>query len=268
MAAASSPVALAARAAWGLALLSTAVLGLAGCRAPGAAGEGPVRIYAAASTTDALDEVLAAQDVPERAVAVVGASSAMARQIAHGAPADLFLSANPEWMRHLQDGGHIGDQTTVDLLANQLVVVVPKGSGAAVALDQPGALAAAIGDGRLAVGDPSHVPAGVYAQAALSWLGEWEALAPRLARTADVRAALVLVERGEVPAGIVYATDAAASAGVDVAAVVPAAAHPPITDPLAIVRTRGEAPGVQALYAHLQSEEAAAIFARHGFSRR
>jgi len=232
--------------------------------------ESPVRVYAAASTTDALQEALASFDANGRPApeAIVGSSSAMARQIEHGAPADLFLSANPDWMQHLIDTGSIGPETRIDLLENSLVVIVPKGRTAAFDPSSPGAFTALLGDGRLAMGDPDHVPAGIYAKASLSSLGSWSTTEPRLARTSDVRAALSLVERAEVPAGIVYATDAAASSKVEVIATLPASSHPPVVYPLAIVRTHGEEPGVKAVYEHLLGDAASRVFEAHGFRRK
>ena len=228
----------------------------------------PVRVYAAASTTDALQEALAAFDAGTSAApeAIVGSSSAMARQIEHGAPADLFLSANHTWMQHLVDQGNIGPEAPVELLENSLVVVVPKGTAHPGATTDASSLTALIGDGRLAMGDPAHVPAGIYAQAALQSLGAWRTVEPQLARTNDVRAALALVERAEVPAGIVYATDAEASDQVDIVSTLPSSAHPPIVYPLGIVRTRGV--GVREVYEHLLGPRAAAIFQAHGFRRR
>ena len=247
--------------------LPLALMGGACSAAPPVA---PVWVYAAASTTDALQDALAAFDAeggpaPE---AIVGASSAMARQIEHGAPADLFLSASPTWMQYLVDRGEMGADTPAELLENSLVVVVPKGSHPTDLVADAGGLSALIGEGRLAMGDPTHVPAGIYAQAALESLGAWSTVEPQLARTHDVRAALALVERAEVPAGIVYATDAKASAQVDIVATLPLSAHPPIVYPLGIVRTRGEAAGVREVFEHLLSPRAAEIFEAHGFRRR
>ncbi len=244
------------------------VLFVGACHGP-AAEPGTVRVFAAASTTDALEEVLqgftAATGVP--AEAVVGSSAAMARQIAYGAPADLFLSANQTWMDHLANNGDVGVDTRTNLLANRLVLVAPTAAELSVDLHKGVDLAGLLGDGRLALGDPAHVPAGQYAQAALAWMGAWEAVEPRLARTADVRGALMLVERGEAPLGIVYATDAAAAPGVKVLATFPAEAHEPIIYPLAVVRGRGESPGVRDAWDFLQSAQAEAIFRRHGFAR-
>ncbi len=229
----------------------------------------PVRIYAAASTTDALTEALQtfrAAGGPA-AETVVGASSAMARQIEEGAPADLFLSANIEWMDHLDKAGHVGTNTRTNLLSNRLVVVVPVDNPANVDLHPGGNLDALVGDGYLAIGDPAHVPAGQYAQAALTWMGCWPHHEAKTAQAMDVRAALLLVEQGEAAAGIVYATDAAASSRVRIAGTFPEEAHPAIRYPLAVLRHQGELPGVRAVYDFLRTDEAHAIFARHGFSR-
>ena len=124
-----------------------------------------------------------------------------------------------------------------------------------------------LGDGRLAVGDPDHVPAGQYAKQALQWTQSWDAVEPRLARAADVRAAMALVQRGEAPLGIVYSTDAAASSDLSVVGRFPAESHPPILYPLAIVRGQGEREGVVQVWEYLQSDDARAIFAEHGFRR-
>lgn len=242
----------------------------AGARAPDpSASVARVRVFAAASTTQALQAVLRAHEAAggPPADAVVASSSTLARQIEQGAPADLFLSANPRWMDHLEAGGHIGADTRRDLLGNRLVVVAPAAAPEHLALTASTDLVARLAGSRLAVGDPDHVPAGLYAKAALEGLGLWDQVEPHLARSADVRAALALVERGEAPLGIVYATDAAASDSVVVVATFPVGSHPPVTYPLAIVAERGEQPGVQAVWSHLQSDAAQAVFAEYGFIR-
>jgi len=228
-----------------------------------------LRIFTAASAADAVTEAAAAcqpADAPAATV-VAGASSTLARQIEHGAPAALFVSANPTWMDHLQAAGHVGAATRRDLLANSLVVVAPAQSAQPFTLGADTNLAALIGDGRLALADPDHVPAGMYAKTALTSLGLYGSVESRLARSADVRAALVLVERGEAPLGIVYDTDASASSAVRVVAQVPAGSHPPVTYPMAIVTGHGEDPGVQQLWTCLQADPATAVFQRHGFRR-
>ena len=226
-----------------------------------AAGE--VTVFAAASLTAAVGEVFEGEGSPEASLSFA-ASSVLARQIDAGAPADLFLSANSAWMDFLEQRGRIDTATRVDLLANRLVVVAPAGSGFDVEVagefDFPGSFG-----GRLALGDPGHVPAGMYARQALVRLGWWTRLEPRLAPAPDVRGALVFVERGACSAGIVYATDAAASGRIEVAAEIPDSLHEPILYPAAVVAGR-DSPQVRAAMARLLSPPAARIFQRHGFT--
>lgn len=241
-----------------------ATLGLA----PTARAETSVYIYAAASLGDALDAAIARYEA-RRAVDIVpvyAASSTAARQIANGAPAELYFSANERWMDWLGEQG-ITLTGRGDLLHNQLVLIAPRdGDTRPITLGAGNALAARLGDGRrLAMGDPAHVPAGIYARQALQSLGEWQALEPRLARADNVRAALALVERGEAPLGIVYQTDARASDRVRALATFPADSHTPITYPLALV---GESPSDAArdFRDWLASEQALAIFKDFGFA--
>lgn len=230
-------------------------------------GAQPVYLYTAASAADALQDA-AAECTPEGTpapVVVAGSSATMARQIAHGAPADLFLSASSHWMDHLESTGHITADTRRPLLGNRLVLVAPKGSGLRVSLAPPSDLSRALKRGRLAMGDPDHVPAGMYGKHALTTLNLWSIAAPRLAHTADVRAALALVEHQEVPLGLVYATDADASDRVERAATIPAETHPPIAYPLAIVTGHETIPAVHDLWTCLQGPEAIPVFQQHGF---
>ncbi|MFC7608007.1 molybdate ABC transporter substrate-binding protein [Teichococcus aestuarii] len=221
-------------------------------------------VFAAASLQDALK----AQDAARRAAGGAplrlsfASSSVLARQIGQGARADLFASADEPWMDYLQQRGLIRPETRAPVLGNTLVLVAPADQPAPVA---PAGIAARLGaGGRLAVGDPAHVPAGRYAEQALAQLGLWDALRPRLARAENVRAALLLVERGEAPLGIVYGTDAAASDRVAVVGRFPAGSHPPITYPFAL--TREAAPGAGALLAFLKGPQAAPGWRRAGFS--
>lgn len=234
---------------------------------PGAARAQQLTVFAAASLTDALEEagrIWAARGNPPVRFSFA-ASSALARQIEAGAPADVFASADEAWMDHLERRGRIAPGTRASLLSNRLVLVAPAGSRAgAVEVRRGLELAALAGDGRIAAADPDHVPAGRYAREALQALGLWDAAAPRLARADNVRVAIALVERGEVPLGIVYSTDAAAARGVRVLGAFPADSHAPISYPFAAVARRdGEA--ARAFLAFLASEEAAAVFRRHGF---
>lgn len=233
---------------------------------PRAGSDEPVTVFAAASLTSALAEIAAAFEASGagRLRPVHAASSALAKQILHGAPADLYISANPQWMDHLQARGAIEAGSRRDLLANRLVLVVPERRPLDLAIAPGFPLAAALGKRRLAMGDPAHVPAGIYAQEALRSLGVWQEVAPKAAFTANVRAALALVESGGAGAAIVYASDAAASRRVRLLGRFPADSHPPIRYPLAIVAGRGS-PAVRAVAAHLAGPSARAVFAANGF---
>jgi molybdate transport system substrate-binding protein len=227
-------------------------------------------VFAAASLTDALHDVDALWQAAghPRLRLSFGASSLLARQIEQGAPADLFASADTRWMDDVQRHGAIAADTRRDLLGNTLVLVVPAGNRAHITLAHGTDLAPLLGpDGRLAVADPAHVPAGIYARQALGALGLWDALEPHLARAEDVRAALLLVERGEAPAGIVYGTDAAVAPHLRVAGTFPASSHDPIVYPFALTRQGDTAEG-RALLDFLQSPAVRAAFVRRGFSTR
>jgi len=192
-------------------------------------------------------------------------SSASARQALAGARADLFVSADGQWMDELAKRGLLRAGTRADFLGNRLVLVAAHGRGGAVAL-RPGVdLARMLGRGRLAMADPASVPAGRYGKAALERLGAWRGISARIVRTENVRAALALVERGAAPLGIVYATDARASKAVRIVGVFPAASHPPIRYPLAIL-ANATSPDAAGFRAFLLSRRGQAIFARYGFS--
>jgi molybdate transport system substrate-binding protein len=247
------------RASW----LAVALLVLAAC-SPAAERDAPL-VLAASSLQESMTEAgdaYAAQGHP-RPVVAFAASSALARQIESGARADLFASADLEWMDRVEQAGLLQPGTRLEWLGNRLVLVAPGEGAPAVALEAP-AIARMLGDGRLAIADPDSVPAGRYGRAALDSLGLWAAVAERLARAENVRAALALVERGEAPLGIVYATDALAAPGVTVVATFPAASHPPIRYPLALLAGAGEEG--QGFYRFLVSAEGRGIFARHGFT--
>jgi molybdate transport system substrate-binding protein len=235
---------------------------------------GDVTIFAAASTKDAVEDLALRYTAAggDRVRTVFAASSTLAKQIVQGAPADLLLSASPAWMDYLAEQDALEPASRVDLLGNRLVLIVPRaGDRAEDVLDvlDPARIAEMLRadrtDGRpLAIADPGHVPAGVYAKAALEALGLWQSLADRAVRTADVRAALALVDRGEAAAGIVYATDAAISPRVRIVGRFPAGSHPPIVYPLALIAGRASA-AARRFYGHLLSGEAAAVFRAHGF---
>jgi len=252
-----------------LACLLTALCLAAGAGPLAAQDAGqPVTIFAAASTTDAVNEIAEAFAARTGGSLrpVVASSSTLARQIGEGAPADLFLSANVDWMDHLDGQQLLVPGSRLPLLSNRLVLIAPQDSPLRLRLSPDLPLRALLGDGRLAVGDPAHVPAGIYARQALEALGLWDQVADRLAQAANVRAALALVDRGEAAAGIVYETDAAISPRVKILDVFPAKVTPAIVYPLAIVAGH-DRPAVRTAYDFLKSEEAAAIFARYGFTR-
>ena len=224
-------------------------------------------VFAAASLTGVLEQTIEAFEAETglRVVASFAASSALAQQIVSGAPARIFLSANVRWMDHVEQAGLIRPETRTDLLGNRLVLIAPAGGDGAGALGDLSGLPERMGDGRLAVGDPAHVPSGLYARDALEHLGLWRAVEDRLAPMADARRALFLVERGEAPFGIVYATDAAASNRVATVASLPEDAHTPIVYPAA--RLAGpDDPVAAAFFDFLQSRTAACLFDRAGFS--
>ena len=234
---------------------------------PLAARAQELTMFAAASLTDAMKDVSAqwakAGHQPLRLS--FGASSTLARQIEQGAPVNLFASADEKWMDYLADKKLIVADTRKDLLGNDLVLVVPADKPQHVTIGPGFDLLGLLGpNGRIATGDPAHVPVGLYAEQALKKLGMWDAVQPRLARTDDVRAALLLVERGEAPAGIVYATDAAVSKGVMVAGVFPANSHDPVSYPFAVIKA-GDMPEARALMTFLAGPDAREIFVKRGF---
>lgn len=194
-------------------------------------------------------------------------SSALARQIIAGAPADLFISADEPWMDHVAGKGLIRPGTRASFLANSLVLVAPATSKVNITIGPGFPLGRALGTGRLAMADPDAVPAGKYGKAALSSLGVWQGIEARIARAENVRAALALVERGEAPFGIVYKTDARAAKAVRIVGTFPKDTHPPITYPIAALKTSTSA-DAEAFRRFLVSPEGKAIFQRYGFTPR
>jgi len=230
-----------------------------------------ITVYAAASLTDALSALDSAYGALSgnhpSVVASFASSSTLARQIEAGAPAQVFVSADTKWMDYLAQKGLIEPATRRDLLGNKLALIAPADSAtASLAIDRRLDWAHLLGDGgRLAVGDPDHVPAGIYAKEALTHFGVWPSLEPRLARAEDVRGALALVERGEAPLGIVYVTDARVSTKVRIVGVFPESTHSPIVYPAAIVKGSAS-PAVQAYFRFLASPQARTVFNRFGFA--
>ncbi len=246
------------------------LLGLAaatvGAAEPPAAAAPTLVVFAAASLTEALDAVDGAFTAQShvRVQASYAASSVLAKQIEAGAPADVFFSADRQWMDHAEQHGALRAGTRRDVLGNDLVLIAPADSALQLTIAPGFALVAALGEGRLACADPDSVPAGLYARAALTKLGVWEAVQARLARAENVRAALAYVARGETPLGIVYATDAQAEKRVRVVGIFPEDTHPPIVYPAALTRTAR--PQAQAYLEFLSGPVALEIFRRHGFT--
>lgn len=231
---------------------------------PAKAQARPVTVFAAASLKEALDAVAAAYAAggrPQPALVYAG-SNQLARQIEQGAPADLFLSADEDWMDWAAHRHLISPASRIDLLGNRLVLIGPVGS-AAVTLDQRLDLAALLKGGRLALPNPEAVPAGKYAKAALTKLGLFDAVKDRLAGTENVRVALTLVARGEAPLGIVYATDARAENKVAILSTFADDTHPRIIYPAAL--TSKAQPDAARFFAFLTSATAREIFASRGF---
>jgi molybdate transport system substrate-binding protein len=224
-------------------------------------------VFAAASLTDALNDVGHLWEAQgHKIVFSYASSSTLAKQIDAGAPADIFASADEKWMDDVAKSRHILAETRVDLLGNALVLVEPKTSLHPVTLAPGLNLAPVLGaSGRLAVGDPTHVPAGIYAKQALEKLGAWDGVKDRLAPAESVRAALRLVEIGEAPAGIVYATDIKTLPSVSIAGTFPPASHDPITYPFAVVKG-GNTKEAKSFLAFLHSPQAQDVFQHYGFS--
>ena len=224
-------------------------------------------VFAAASMKNALDAVDAAYSAKTGVNIVVSyaASSTLAKQIEQGAPADIFLSADTDWMDYAIARKNISEATRVNLLGNSIVLIAPNDSKIDNVAIGPGFdLATLAGPGRIATGDVQAVPVGKYAKAALEKLGAWEAAAPKFAMAESVRAALTLVARQEAPLGIVYSTDAKVEPGVKIVGTFPADSHPPIIYPVAATTTaKTEA---ASYLAFLRSQAAKAIFEKYGFS--
>ncbi|ORM67675.1 molybdate ABC transporter substrate-binding protein [Pantoea rwandensis] len=227
-----------------------------------------ITVFAAASLTNAMQDI-AAQYQKKSGVEVVSSfasSSTLARQIEQGAPADLFISADQQWMDYAVDKKSVVENTRYTLLGNDLVLIAPKSDSAkAVTINAHTDWKNLLKGERLAVGDPDHVPAGIYAKEALQKLGAWDTVSPLLAPANNVRAALALVERNESPYGIVYGSDAVASDKVQVVGHFPADSHKPVEYPMAVVKEHQNAT-VDAFYSYLQGPDAAAVFKQYGFT--
>jgi molybdate transport system substrate-binding protein len=250
---------------WAARLLTIACLVL-GIATP-AAAQNTLTVFAAASLKNALDDIDTEFSKASgiKVAASYAASSALAKQIEQGAPADVFASADLDWMDYLQQKKLIKDSTRINLLGNRLVLIAPKASPLGdVAIGSGFDLAALAGDGRIVTGDVRAVPVGRYAKAALEKLGAWAKAAPKMAMTENVRAALALVARGEAPLGIVYETDAKIEPSVKIIGVFPADSHPPIVYPSAA--TAAAKPRTERYLAFLRSGAAKNVFERYGFT--
>ncbi len=249
-----------------LAILALA-LGLSAPALPAFAGE-PVVVFAAASLKNALNDVVASyQTATGKAVTVsYGGSSALAKQIEAAAPADIFISADLAWMKDVRDKNLTVADTEKPLLGNEIVLVAPQDSTAALTITPGFDLAGALGaDGHLAMANVDSVPAGKYGKAALTKLGVWDAVSAKVVQADDVRAALAFVARGEAPLGVVYATDAAAEPKVKVVATFPADSHPPIVYPVALLASSTN-PDARDFLKYLESDAAKPAFTKQGFT--
>jgi molybdate transport system substrate-binding protein len=251
------------RTALGRAAALALALSLSG---PGTAAAGDVTVFAAASLTTAMTEIAGRfeADTGHDVTLSLAGSSALARQIRQGAPADVFISANPGWMDAVEEAGLIAPGTRVDLLGNALVLVAADPAAAPLEIGPRTDLAGRLDGGRLAMALVDAVPAGLYGKAALETLGLWAELAPRVVQADNVRAALALVALGEAPYGIVYATDARAEDDVTVVGRFPPGSHPPVIYPAAGLRGR-TGPAAADFLAYLRGPGARAVFEAEGF---
>jgi molybdate transport system substrate-binding protein len=248
-------------------LLVIALVVVAAAWSGGAHAQGrDLLVFAAASLNNALDDADAQylHDAGHRVVVAYGASSTLAKQIENGAPADIFISADLDWMDYAAAHKLIRPETRSNLLGNKLVLIAPADSHINLTIAPNFPLARALGNNRLAMADPAAVPAGKYGKAALEALGVWPSVASRIAPAQDVRATLLLVSRGEAPLGIVYQTDAAADKSVKIIGMFPESTHPPIIYPIAVTTASTNA-GAAAYVGFLKSPAAKSAFEKQGF---
>ena len=242
------------------------VTGLAGAPGAVAADSGKtVLVFGAASLTDVLDELGRAftAQTQVQVKSSLAASSALAKQIEAGAPADVFFSADLEWMDYLQQRDLLRPGSRHDVVLNRLVLIAPVDSKVSVKIAPGFDLLKALGDGKLATGDPDSVPVGKYAHTALEKLGVWDSVSSRIVRAENVRSALAFVARGEAPLGIVYRTDALAEKRVRIVDTFPEDSHPPVIYPIAL--TKGASPEAQRFEDFVTSAAAQPIFLKYGF---
>jgi molybdate transport system substrate-binding protein len=251
-----------------VASLTAAVLLACGLpEAPAHAESGGVVVFAAASLKNALDAINAQwqRETGKKAVISYAASSALAKQIEQGAPAQIFISADLDWMDYLASKNLIKTATRTNLLANRIVLIARKDEAQPVEIKAGFDLNKILGEGRLAIANVESVPAGKYGKAALEKLGVWANVSNKIAQAENVRAALLLVSRGEAPAGIVYQTDAAADTNVKIIGLFPEDTHPPIIYPIAIT-ANATAADAAAFLAYIKSANAKPMFEAQGFT--
>jgi molybdate transport system substrate-binding protein len=236
-------------------------------QSPARAQGGDLVVFAAASLKNALDAVNAQwqKETGKKAILSYAASSALARQIEQGAPAQMFISADLDWMDYVAKKNLIKPDTRSNLLGNRIVLIAPKDKAQTVEIKAGFDLAKVLGDGRLAMANVDAVPAGKYGKAALEKLGAWANVSSKVAQAENVRAALLFVSRGEAPAGIVYQTDAAADANVKIIGVFPEDTHPRIIYPIALTANAAH-PDATAFLAYIKSPKAKPVFEAQGFT--
>lgn len=250
------------------AALAAAVLFIGGlAQAPARAQGGDVVVFAAASLKNALDAVNAqwTKEIGKKASISYAASSALAKQIEQGAPAQMFISADLDWMDYLAKKNLIKPDTRSNLLGNRIVLIAPKDKAQPIEIKPGFDLAKMLGEGRLAMASVEAVPAGKYGKAALEKLEVWPSVSSKVAQAENVRAALLLVSRGEAPAGIVYQTDAAADPNVKIIGTFPENTHPPIIYPIALTDSANH-PDAAAFLAYVKSGKAKPLFEAQGFT--
>jgi molybdate transport system substrate-binding protein len=246
---------------------ATVLLALGALQAPAQAQGGDLVVFAAASLKNALDAVNSQwqKETGKKATISYAASSALAKQIEQGAPAQMFISADLDWMDYLAQKNLIKADTRSNLLGNRIVLVAPKDKAQPIDIKPGFDLAKVLGDGRLAMANVDSVPAGKYGKAALEKLGVWANVSEKIAQAENVRAALLLVSRGEAPAGIVYQTDAAAEPNVKIIGTFPENTHPPIIYPIALTASASH-PDAAAFLAYIKSPKAKPLFEEQGFT--
>jgi molybdate transport system substrate-binding protein len=252
---------------WMAGLVVAAVMAASLAQTPAKAQGTDLVVFAAASLKNALDAASAQwqKETGKKAVISYAASSALAKQIEQGAPAQMFISADLDWMDYLAGKSLIKADTRSNLLGNRIVLIAPKDKAPSVDIKAGFDLAKVLGEGRLSMANVDSVPAGKYGKAALEKLGVWQSVSGKIAQAENVRAALLLVSRGEAPAGIVYQTDAAADPNVKIIGTFPEDTHPPIIYPIALTAGASH-PDATAFLAYIRSAKARPVFEAQGFT--